>query len=77
MEATLTGRDPLKKKLAGAVDLHNTMEGHDDDDDEDDARNNKPKRSVSFRDVSYLNISLQITGIFFVNSFVCSHTGIV
>lgn len=54
LEASLTNRGGIKKP-AGAIDLHH---GEDDEEEEDEDEPHhkknveKPKRSVSFRDVS-------------------------
>ena len=49
LEASLTNRGNIKKP-AGAIDLHH---GEEEEEEDNDTKNvEKPKRSVSFRDVS-------------------------
>ena len=53
LEASLTNRGNIKKP-AGAIDLHHGEEEEEEEEEEDNDTKNveKPKRSVSFRDVS-------------------------
>ena len=49
LEASLTNRGNIKKP-AGAIDFHH---GEEEEEEDNDTKNvEKPKRSVSFRDVS-------------------------
>ena len=57
LEASLTLRDPGKKKLAGAIDLHN-VDQHDE--------GSPPKRTVSFQKVNLSCYFLRIFSCLFV-----------